>query len=261
MLEIATLFSGSSGNCIYVGSKESRVLVDAGLSGKRIVGALQDIKIDIHEIQALLVTHEHIDHIRGLGVLSRRYNIPIYASPKTWGELGCIGKIAEENRREFEYGMEIGDLKVEFFKTSHDAVQPVGMAFYNKDGQVGIATDTGYVTNGIKKYLTGADAVVFEANHDVEMLKNGPYPYYLKKRVGGNNGHLSNSDCAKALTELMAGKTGHVILSHLSEVNNTPDVAFSSVSRVLEENGLDQSVQLSVAPRYQPHPVIRIKRM
>ena len=135
-------------------------------SGKKIIQALDELQIDVRDIAALLVTHEHIDHIKGLGILSRRYHIPIYASPKTWQELACIGEVAPENKREFEYGQEIGDLKVEFFKTSHDAVQPVGMAFYHGEAHAGVATDTGCVTSGMRKYLTGADAFVFEANHD-----------------------------------------------------------------------------------------------
>jgi phosphoribosyl 1,2-cyclic phosphodiesterase len=260
-MEVATLFSGSSGNSIYVGTKETKVLVDAGSSGKRIAQALADINIDIKEIRAILVTHEHVDHIKGLGVLSRRYDIPIYASPKTWDELACIGKIADHNRREFTYGMELGDMKVEFFKTSHDAVQPVGMAFFHRDGHVGIATDTGCVTSGIKKYLTGADTLVFEANHDETMLREGPYPYYLKKRIAGDQGHLSNTASAKALKEMISGKSRHIVLAHLSEVNNNPETAFNSVAEVLQEAGIDETVKLTVAPRYEAHKVIKIKRM
>lgn len=260
-MECATLFSGSSGNCIYVGSEKSKILVDAGFSGKRIVQALDEINIDIKEIKALMVTHEHIDHIKGLGVLSRRYNIPIYASPKTWEKLNCIGEIAEHNKREYEYGLEIGDLKVDFFKTSHDAVQPVGMVFYHQDGRVGIATDTGCITSGIKKLLTGAETIVFEANHDEEMLLKGPYPYHLKKRIAGDRGHLSNSDAGKALTEIITGNTQHVVLAHLSEVNNNPQTAYDEVAAVLEEENILPEVNLTVAPRYEAHQIIKIRRM
>lgn len=260
-MECATLFSGSSGNCIYVGTEKTKVLVDAGFSGKRIVQALEDINIDIKEIQALMVTHEHIDHIKGLGVLSRRYDIPIYASPKTWQELTCIGEIAEHNKREYEYGLEIGDLKVEFFKTCHDAVQPVGMVFYHQDGQVGIATDTGCITSGMKKILSGAQAIVFEANHDEQMLVNGPYPFHLKKRIAGDRGHLSNRAAGEALKEIITGNTRHVLLAHLSEVNNTPHMAFQEVAAALDEEHMLDSVKLTVAPRFQAHQIIKIRRM
>jgi phosphoribosyl 1,2-cyclic phosphodiesterase len=260
-MECATLFSGSSGNCIYVGTEKTKVLVDAGFSGKRIVEALNEINIDIKEIQALMVTHEHIDHIKGLGVLSRRYDIPIYASPKTWQELACIGKVAEYNKREFEYGLEIGDLKVDFFKTNHDAVQPVGMVFYHRDLRVGIATDTGCITSGIKKALAGADAIIFEANHDEEMLVKGPYPYHLKKRIAGDRGHLSNRAAGEALTGIITGDTRHVILAHLSAVNNTPRLAYQAVAAVLEKEDILGGVELTVAPRYEAHQIIKIKRI
>jgi len=260
-MEVATVLSGSSGNCVYVASGRTRVLVDAGASGKKIVQALEDIQVDAREIDAILVTHEHIDHIRGLGILSRRYKIPVYASPKTWQELDCIGDVAEENRREFTYGQEIGDLKVEFFKISHDAVQPVGMAFYHGGEHVGVATDTGRVTQGMRKYLTGADAIVFEANHDETMLREGPYPYHLKKRIAGDQGHLANSAAGEALQEIISGRTKDVILAHLSDVNNTPDKAHNAVAEVFRAAGIDQQVKLTVAPRYQAHQIVSIKRM
>ncbi|MCR6545494.1 MBL fold metallo-hydrolase [Dehalobacterium formicoaceticum] len=260
-MECATLFSGSSGNCIYVGTGNTKVLVDAGSSGKRIMQALDSINIDIKEIQALLVTHEHIDHIKGLGVLSRRYDIPIYASPKTWQELTCIGKIAEYNQKEFDYGLEIGDLKVDFFKTSHDAIQPVGMVFYHREDQVGIATDTGCITSGMKKALAGANAIFFEANHDEEMLVKGPYPFHLKKRISGDKGHLSNHTAGEALKDMITGNTQHVILSHLSEVNNTPEAAYHSVANTLAQADILDKIALTVAPRYQTHSLIKIKRL
>ncbi|MGI6679713.1 MAG: MBL fold metallo-hydrolase [Dehalobacterium sp.] len=260
-MECATLFSGSSGNCIYVGTEKTKVLVDAGSSGKRIKEALNELNIDIKEIQALLVTHEHIDHIKGLGVLSRRYDLPIYASPKTWQKLTCIGKIAEHNQKEFDYGMEIGDLKVDFFKTSHDAIQPVGMVFYHREKKIGIATDTGCITSGMKKALSGADVIFFEANHDEEMLAKGPYPFPLKKRIGGDQGHLSNDMAGKALRELITEKTRHVILSHLSEINNTPELAYHTVASTLAEADILDQVALTVAPRYQVHSLIKIKRL
>ncbi len=202
--------------------------------------------------------------VRGKGlssVLSRRYNIPVYASPKTWDQLACIGEIPDHNKREYEYGMEIEGLKLEFFKTCHDAVQPVGIAFHHGNSHLGIATDTGCVTRGIKKALTGADTVIFEANHDEQMLKQGPYPYYLKKRIAGDEGHLSNRTAAKSLTEIVTGKTQHIVLAHLSQVNNTPNVAFNSVAATLDEADILNSVDLTVAPRYQAHQVIKIKRL
>lgn len=260
-MECATLFSGSSGNSIYVGTEKTKILVDAGFSGKKIMQSLNEINIDINEIQALMVTHEHIDHIKGVGVLSRRYDIPIYASPKTWAELACIGKISDHNKREYEYGLEIGDLKVEFFKTCHDAVQPVGLVLCHRDGQVGIATDTGCITSGIKKVISGSETIIFEANHDEDMLVKGPYPFHLKKRISSDLGHLSNRVAGEALKEIIGGKTQHVILAHLSEVNNTPGVAYQDVAVALEEENILDEVKLTVAPRFQPHQLIKIRRM
>lgn len=258
-MECATLYSGSSGNSIYVGTKKTKILVDAGLSGKRIKEALEEINIDIKEINALLVTHEHIDHIRGLGVLSRRYNIPIYASPRTWYNLSCIGEVKEYNKRKYEYGLTIGDLEVEFFKTFHDAIQPVGMAFRQGENKIGIATDTGCISPLMKKALQGAETLIFEANHDEEMLRKGPYPEHLKRRVASDVGHLSNRQAAKALSEIITKRTRQVVLAHLSAINNTPAIAHETVAKALAKANILDRIALTIAPRHEPHRLIKIK--
>lgn len=246
-MKIYSLASGSSGNCTYVESNQAKVLIDAGVSCKKITQDLKDMGVDAKSISSILVTHEHIDHIKGIRVFSKKYDTPVYATDKTWeGMESVVTEIAEKNKKYLELsGTEVDDLKIETFSVSHDAMDPIGFCMHEKNETFGMATDTGYVTSDIKKHLTGADFLFIEANHDIDMLKEGSYPGHLKKRILSNRGHLSNIDAGMGLTSLISGKTKKIALAHLSADNNTPDLAKVTVERILDEVRIQTDVNIA----------------
>jgi len=228
--------------------------VDAGLSGKRIVNSLTEIGVSPKEIDALLITHEHSDHIKGAGVLSRMFNIPIYANNKTWESMkDCIGPVRDENIRIINTGecFCIGDVEVKSFKTPHDASESVGYCFFHGSKKISIATDMGHMSHEVLSSIKGSDLVLLESNHDVEMLKFGPYPYVLKRRILGERGHLSNDDAGKAILNILGDKFINVILGHLSQQNNYPELAYRTVLSILQENdiNIDRDVKIYMASR------------
>lgn len=240
-LKFCPLFSGSSGNALYVGCGKMNLLVDAGLSGSRITAELQKIGVDGRDLDGILVTHEHADHCAGVGVLSRRYNLPVYATEGTWaGMAGRLGRIDEKNRRYFEAGEDffLEGLNVTPFPIPHDANDPVGFSFCAGGVKLSVATDLGCIQEGWMSRLEGSDLVLLESNHDVEMLKAGPYPYDLKHRVLSRRGHLSNEDAGRALVELTRRGVRHALLGHLSGENNFPELAYETVALALREQGI-----------------------
>lgn len=247
------LFSGSSGNSIFVSGDKGKILVDAGVAGKNIEKELLDIEQNPNEIDAIFVTHEHSDHIKGIGVMSRRYNIPIYANELTWNAMeGKIGKIKEQNIKIInEKYIEIKDVIVENFKISHDAADPLGYAFHTKKGSAAIATDLGHFSSEVKDVIKDADILLLESNHDIEMLKFGPYPYVLKRRILSDVGHLSNDACGKALIEMMNDRRKQVYLGHLSKTNNYPQLAYETVLSLLRENNINvgKDIEITMANR------------
>lgn len=249
-MKFCSLRSGSGGNAIYINHKDVHILVDAGLSGRTIEKALLNIGINPKSLSAILITHEHKDHIIGAGVLSRRYNIPIYANKATWEVMEKdIKEISEKNKLYFTTGeeFEIGDVKIIPFKKSHDAVEPVGFSFKCGDKKISIATDLGYMTRGVANHLIGSDIVLLEANHDIEMLINGSYPWPLKKRILSNVGHLSNDAAADTLMKLFKMKAiGIAFLGHLSQNNNKPELAFATVTNVLKKSGVKFEVRMAL---------------
>lgn len=249
-----SLYSGSSGNSIYVGSEKTNILVDAGLSGKSIVGSLNEIGISPKSINGLLITHEHSDHVRGAGIISRMFNIPIYANNRTWDSMrGSLGPLKDENIKVIntEEPFLIGDIEVKAYSIPHDASDPVGYCFLNSGRKVSIATDIGHLSQNVLNSIKGSDLVLLESNHDVEMLKVGPYPYILKRRILSDRGHLSNDDAGKAILKLMGEKFMTVVLGHLSQQNNYPELAYKTVLSILEENGvnIDKDIKLDLAHR------------
>jgi len=253
-LQFCPLFSGSSGNAIYVGTERTKILIDAGLSGAKITAELAKLGVDMSEIRAILVTHEHADHIGGVGVLSRRYGIPVYASLGTWAAMQSkLGAIDAGCRIEFESGEDftVGDLFVRPFPTPHDAADPVGYAVSAAGAKVAIATDLGAVRESWLREVEGADVLLLEANHDEDTLKAGRYPYDLKRRILGNRGHLSNDDAGAAAAELVRRGVRVIVLGHLSSENNFPELAYASVACMLEAAGFKpgRDVMLSVARR------------
>src|SRR5699024_8324205 len=227
-LRFSVLASGSTGNAFYIESDQGRLLVDAGLSGVQMERLFSQISVDPHEISGILVTHEHSDHIKGLGVLARRYNLPIYANGKTWKAMErSIGKISLEQKFEFNRDAvkTFGDIEVESFGVSHDAAEPMFYVFRKADKKVALVTDLGYVSEKIKDTIADANAFVFEANHDVEMLRMGSYPWSVKQRILSDSGHVSNEDCGLALSDVIGNQTERIYLAHLSQDNNMKDLA------------------------------------
>lgn len=253
-LQFCPLFSSSSGNSIFVGTEKTKILIDAGLSGAKITAELKKIGVNPEELSAILVTHEHSDHIAGVGVLSRRYHIPVYANAGTWTAMnGKLGAIEAANVVEFETGgdFSIGDLNIRPFATPHDAAEPVGYAICAGSCKAAIATDLGCIREGWLSEVAASDVLLLEANHDVNTLEAGRYPYELKKRILGRKGHLSNDDAGRAAVELVRRGVRAIVLGHLSGENNFPELAYASVSCALEENGLvpGRDLALSVARR------------
>lgn len=240
-----SLASGSSGNCQYIESKDARVLLDAGLSGKRVQALLDSIDVEPNSIDGILVTHEHGDHIKGVGILSRRFDIPIYANSGTWeGMEKSIGNIADKNIKLIKSNtdFEINDLGVSCFDVSHDAREPLSYSFYSKNKKVSVLTDTGEYNESIKYNLRDSDLLVVESNHDPDLLRVGGYPQFLKERVLSSRGHLSNEDAGNLIKQIKLNESSKVILGHLSGENNFPELAYQTVQNILVEAGMGQLI-------------------
>lgn len=263
-MKLCSIASGSSGNCIYVGSEQTNLLVDAGISAKRIEYGLNKIDINPDTIQGILITHEHSDHVSGLGVLARRYHIPIYATYETavaFRRSKSMGEISDElmNYVEPDKAFMINDISIEPFSTSHDAANPVCYTMSMDKGKIGIATDLGKYDDYILSKLNGSDLLLIEANHDINMLMVGKYPYYLKQRILGERGHLSNDSCADLICKLVEKKNRRIILAHLSKENNYEELAYETVLCELSRLGIPLSdFNLSVARRDVPSDMVVI---
>lgn len=244
MARFCSLYSSSSGNSTFIGSSKTGVLIDAGVSAKKLKEALLAREIDPSTIGAIFITHEHSDHIAGLRILASTFKIPLYASEGTIEFLEQHGHI--NGKYPFEImpreGVEIGDIFIKSFKTPHDAAQSSGYQITLPDGQkAAIATDIGHISTEIWQNIKGCSLVMLESNHDVGMLQNGPYPYYLKRRILSPIGHLSNADCAKTAAELIKTGTTRLFLGHLSMENNFPDLAFQESYAAICEIGAELS--------------------
>lgn len=249
MARVCPLFSGSSGNSYYIGSRSAGVLIDAGRSARQLEGVLKLCGIDPLAVHGIFVTHEHTDHVSGLRVFAKKYGVPVFCTPGTLGALGTAA--AEFEARPLLEETEIGGMKVTHFPVSHDCAEPVGYRVRTADGRVvALATDTGFLSEEIKEGLRGADLVILESNHDVEMLRFGPYPYPLKQRVLSDRGHLSNAACAEFLPELLKSGTRRMVLAHLSRQNNTPERALQTAQAALVQAGAVPEVDflLQAAP-------------
>ncbi|WP_373719695.1 MBL fold metallo-hydrolase [Weissella soli] len=247
--KVSMLASGSSGNVTYIETDEHRVLVDAGLSGKKIESLMNSIGRSLNDVDSLFVTHEHSDHIQSVGVLARKYGLNVYANDLTWQAMaGKIGRINDEQKFTFDVNSTklLGDLDVESFSVSHDAAQPQFYVFHHNNKSFAMLTDVGYVTDQVAGMIRNADAILMEANHDFEMLRYGSYAWSLKQRILGDEGHLSNEDGALTLVDAIGNRTKQVYLGHLSAENNQVPLANITVSSILQEHdlGVNQDFEL-----------------
>lgn len=263
MMRICSLASSSSGNCIYVGDDETNILIDIGISKKRVEEGLKKIQVEASKVDAILITHEHSDHIKGLGVFARKYKVPIYTTKKTWKNvlldksLGVID-LNLFNEISPDESFFIKGIEVHPFSTSHDAVDPVCYTFNKENQKISVATDLGCYDSYIKEKLKGSDILFLEANHDVRMLEVGSYPYFLKRRILSDVGHLSNETSGRLIRELIDGRLSHVILGHLSKENNVAELAYEAVKMELAcmQSDIINNLTISVAEREENSELI-----
>ena len=252
------LASGSTGNAFYLETPKQKILVDAGLSGKKIESLMSEIGRDLHDVDALLLTHEHSDHIKGAGILARKYGFDVYANEATWAELdskNMIGKVNPDQKKIFELGKmkTFGDLDIESFGVSHDAVAPQFYRFMKDGKSFVLLTDTGYVSDRMRGTIENADAYLMESNHEVEMLRNGPYPWSTKQRILSDRGHLSNEDGAEAAFEVLGNKTKRIFLGHLSLHNNIKELAHMTMDGYLQQHDVDTRREVHVIDTSHEH--------
>jgi len=265
-LSFCSLASGSSGNCQFVESETTRLLVDAGMSGKYIKMSLETIDVKIESINGILVTHEHADHISGLGVLMRKYKMPLYVTIKTWEAVKLkIGEVDQNLLHLYETidDITIGDIRVKGTRITHDAVDPLCYTFMHEGSKIGIATDLGAISDDVIEQFKDCDLLMIESNHDIEMLKVGPYPMYLKRRILSEHGHLSNEDAGYIAREIVNyGKAKNILLAHLSKENNFPDLAYETVRGILEAESIivGKDVNLDLTYRDKVGKLYRINK-
>lgn len=250
MMKVSVLASGSSGNSTYVESDSSKILIDAGLNCKQLSNRLSDIGHDLSEINAIFVTHEHIDHIRGLQVISNRYDVPMYINNDTYDSC-CLSlrKVNHFNTQPIQFN----GFKIQPVHTSHDAAKPCGFVAQDKNKKVGVFTDLGCITKEVKDSVSELNAIVLESNHDIDMLINGPYPYHLKQRILSNKGHLSNIDAALFIKEHAPANLKTVFLAHLSRNNNTPGLAHRTFSKLVDIN-----IKTILTDQFEPTELLNI---
>lgn len=256
-MKLTSIASGSSGNCIFIGSREGKVLVDAGISAKRIEQGLKELDVEAKDLDGILITHEHIDHISGLGVLMRRYQIPVFATVGTIDAMRKSGKLGEVDSSLFysvkpDQPFHLSDMIVDPSVIWHDAKDPVCYSFYQDGSKVSVATDLGNFDEYLVEKLKQSHILFVEANHDVHMLEVGRYPYPLKQRILGRNGHLSNERCGQLLSKLIWEDLKQIYLGHLSKDNNYPELAYESVKLELMLHGIDleeKQIPMEVAKR------------
>lgn len=262
MFNFCSLFSGSSGNCLFVQSDSTKILIDCGESAKKIALALSQININIEEINAILITHEHSDHVKSLATISNKYNIPIYINKET---LDAIpeqkSKLKNENINLFNFknNFIIGDLEIHPFQIPHDAANPCGFNVLHDSSKISIATDIGHMTPEILLNLEKSSFVLLESNYDPNVLKCSSYPYHLKERIAGPYGHLSNETAGKTISHLIKFGLKTAMLGHLSKENNFPELAYKTVmDEIIFDNNTENTINLSVATRFEPTPLVAI---
>lgn len=263
-MKLSSISSGSKGNCILVENKNTSILVDAGISKKKIEEGLGNFGKNPNDISGIVITHEHSDHIKGLGVFLRKYKIPVYGTEKT---IECILNNKSQGQIDSdlfyiikpEQQFSINDMELLPLHISHDAADPVCYRFMDSENSCAVVTDLGEYNDRLIGNLKGLDAVLAESNHDVGMLQTGPYPYHLKQRIWGNKGHLSNESCGGLINQIISDKLKHIILGHLSNENNYPDLAYQAVRNEINfanNNFLADYIDIKVADRNEPSCLI-----
>lgn len=256
MLKFCSLYSGSTGNSLLVKNDDTCILVDAGVSGIKIEEALKSIDIDIAQIDAILVTHEHSDHIKSIGTLSKKYNIPVFANEETWKAMPSeVQKVPSDCKKTFtiDNKFSVGSLEILAFSIPHDAANPCGFNIFASNKKLSIATDVGHITPSIFTSLQNSSFVLLESNYDPNVLQYSSYPYQLKRRIAGPNGHLPNKEAGDTISKLIDSGLKSVMLGHLSKENNFPELARQTVLEELATNNYNKdSVNLYVASRFEP---------
>lgn len=265
-MDLLSIASGSSGNCIFVGSDHTALLVDTGVSLKKIEAGLRSIDRSGKDIDGILITHEHLDHIKGLGVVSRKYGIPMYGTKGTIDGIRETASVGQVDTGLFceikpDIDFQIGDITITAHSTWHDANDPVCYSMLCGGKKISIATDMGDYNDYIVDALSESDALLIESNHDIRMLEAGPYPYQLKRRILGRNGHLSNETCGKLLLRLLNSHIKNILLGHLSKENNFPELAFETVKGEIKDNPFTDDIRdfhLQVASRTEAGTLIQV---
>lgn len=262
MFNFCSLYSGSSGNSLFVESQNTKILVDAGVSCKKIEKALEDIDVNPSTLDGILITHEHTDHVQGLGTFSKKFDLPVFVNQETLDAMPTQkDKISDKNIKTFKVTekFEIGDLTINPFSIPHDAANPCGFNIYKDDKKISIATDIGHITNSILKELEESLFIMLEANYDPNVLKCSTYPFNLKTRIAGPTGHLSNEMAGKTISYLIKSGLKNAMLGHLSKESNFPELAYKTVvDELLENNYNENSLLLSVASRTEHSKLITI---
>lgn len=262
MFNFCSLYSGSSGNSLFVETSNTKILVDAGVSSKKIEKALEDINIEPNSLDGILVTHEHIDHVQSLGTLSKKFNLPVFVNQETLDAMPKQrDKISDENIKIFKVTdkFSIGDLDIRPFSIPHDAANPCGFNIWKEDKKISVATDIGHMTNSILKNLEESLFIMLEANYDPEVLRCSSYPFTLKSRIAGPTGHLSNELAGKTISYLLKSGLKNAMLGHLSKESNFPELAYQTVVDELMSSNYDEnSLRLSVAKRDSHSSLITI---
>ena len=262
MLNFCSLYSGSSGNSLFVETENTKLLVDAGVSSKKIEEALHFINVEPSSIDAILVTHEHTDHVQGLGTFSKKFNIPVFANQETIDNMpNQTEKISEKNLKKFKISdkFSIGDININSFSIPHDAANPCGFNIFKDNKKISIATDIGHIDKKIIHNLEESSFILLEANYDEQVLKYSSYPYNLKTRIAGPIGHLSNSIAGKTISYLLKFGLKNAMLGHLSKENNFPELAYKTVvEELINETYSENSLTLNVADRNKPSKLIEI---
>ena len=253
-MQISVLASGSTGNVTYIETPQHKILLDAGLSGKKIAGLMSSIGRDLSDVDTLLVTHEHSDHRQSVGVLARKYGLSVYANEGTWNAMNSkIGKVSDDQKNIFppDTVMDFGDIDIESFSVSHDAAEPQFYVFHHRNKSFVVLTDTGFVSDRMEGVIKDADGYLLECNHDIEMLENGEYSWPLKQRILGDQGHLSNEDGANTMLDVIGHRTKKVFLGHRSQHYNMKSLCHLTVDSIFaaHDMGVGQESKL-----YEPEP-------